>query len=69
MKLHPKVDDDQILTELRRSAVALYGEQRTEELSSQLEHLASMMARTANQPLDLTDAPLSRDAERSRGAK
>lgn len=53
MKLDPTTTQAEIEALLRSQAELVYGASRTEELSSQIEHLSSMLAEVARRELDI----------------
>lgn len=57
MKLDSTVTSSDIYSHLRDQAGRIYGEERAEAISGQVEHLSRMMAELARRELDLTDDP------------
>lgn len=57
MKLDPATTQKEIEALLRNQSQLVYGADRTQELSSQIEHLSTMLAEIARRELDLTGLP------------
>lgn len=57
MKLDPRMTPGEIESHLRAQAKQIYGEERADVASDQIEHLSRMMAELARRELELTDEP------------
>jgi hypothetical protein len=54
MKLDPAITQAEIEALLRSQSELVYGMPRTQELTSQIEHLSTMLAQISHRELDLT---------------
>ena len=57
MRLNANSDARQIEADLLLQARQVYGDERTDEIASQIQHLARMLAEIGQRELDLRDAP------------
>ncbi len=68
MKTDPNESHESRQAHMTKAAENAYGSDRTDEIASQIEHLARMMTRIAGMSLDLRDQPLPGPIDRNRGA-
>ena len=69
MKTDPDEPMESRQAHLTRHAERTYGQERTNEIAGQIEHLARMMTRITGMPIDLRDNPLTGPVDGKRGAR